>query len=264
MKIAICQAGSMPFQEEALESYFKYIQKESLVIFGEYVFDLFFSDLKQKPKEMIAQLSLQKILSLQKMAKRYKLKIVVPIVVADEKCKLYKKIAVIDAKTTEYYMQQRLINYDHWNEEKFYSNPKKSFKTPYIFDFCGATIGVLFGFESHFDALWLKMQEQNVDIVLVPTASTFESTKRWQMLLQMRAFCSGMMVVRVNRTGSSMLENENIDFYGDSFIVDPDAQIVEKMGNKEGIVCYEFDLKTIREQAKVWGFKRIKNKRNKL
>lgn len=261
MKVVLAQASVMPLQEEALHTYFKYLEKGSIVVFGEYVFDLFFTALGDTSKEIIAQLYEQKVGLLQKLAKHYKLKIVTPLI-AVEKNKIYKQIAIIDSKGSDFYTQQFLIDYAHWDEKAFFDNPKtkqdfKSIKTPYIFEQDGMRVGVMFGFEAHFDALWLKLKNENVDMVLVPSASAFESAWRWEALLSMRALCNGCMVVRINRTGKVKTQSGELEFYGQSFIANPDGEVVEKMSKKDGFACFEIDAHDIQKLAKEWGFREL-------
>lgn len=257
MKIAICQTNTLPLKESVYLSYFKHLQKGSIAVFGEYAFDLFFNELNDTPKELIAQLSAQKISLLQKMAKDYKIKIVAPLIRVDSN-KIFKEIAVIDAKNIEFYLQQKLINYEHWNEEKFFDNPKvRSLKKPLIFEHNGFKVAVLFGFEVHFDALWLKLKDEGVDIVLLPTASTFQSCERWQMLCRSRALCNGCVVVRVNRVGKVNIQGKDCEFYGESFVVNPSAEIEEKLDHKESIAYVEIHKSDLDSQVAEWGFRRL-------
>ncbi|MCE3038361.1 carbon-nitrogen hydrolase family protein [Helicobacter anatolicus] len=264
MKIAICQTNNVPLQKESLEIYFRYVEKDSVVVFGEYVFDLFLSELQKTSKDMIAQLSMQKLELLQSMAKDYRVVIIAPLITTDEKNKLYKQIAVIDSKKTQFYMQQCLIEYEHWNERKFFDNPKnKRLKTPLVFEYKGMRIGVIFGFEIHFDALWLKLKEENVDMVIMPTASALQSNERWEMLCRMRAFCNGCALLRVNRVGRSTLEKHNIEFYGESFFVTPNGNLMTKMRNNDEILCLEIQKEQIVNEAKEWGFRTFKSIKGK-
>lgn len=264
MKVAICQTNTIPLKKEVLEHYFKHLEKDSVVVFGEYTFDLFLDELKKTSKDMIAQFVNQKLELLRLMAKTYKVTIVAPLITTNEKNKLFKQIVVIDSKDTQFYMQQRLINYEHWNEEKFFDNPKvRTFKTPLVFEYKKMKVAVMFGFELHFDSLWIKIREQNVDVVIVPTASTFESNERWQMLCRMRAFCNGCVLIRANRVGKFTIEDQNLEFYGESFLVRPNGQIEEKLDNKEGIAFFEIDREHIVNEAKEWGFRNFKTEKGK-
>lgn len=258
MKIVLAQVSAMPLQEEALHAYFRHLDKGSIVVFGEYVFDLFFASLEDTPKEIIAQLYEQKLEILQKLSQKYALKIITPIV-AVQKNKIYKQIAIVDSKESRFYTQQFLMDYPHWDEKAFFDNPvardSTSIETPYVFEENGIKIGAMFGFEAHFDSLWLKFKEKNIDMVLVPSAGAFESAPRWRALLGSRALCNGCMVVRVNRTGKVNTKHGEFEFYGESFVAGPNGEIIEKMGKKDGFICVDMDANSIRKEAKEWGFR---------
>lgn len=85
------------------------------------------------------------------------------------------------------YEQQILMPYEHWNEEKFFSNKTPSELKIFTFNYEKLKCALLFGFETHFDIfgnrLWRK-----IDLVIVPSACTFESKQRWEELLKTRAF----------------------------------------------------------------------------
>ncbi|PAF53223.1 hypothetical protein BKH42_07160 [Helicobacter sp. 13S00482-2] len=255
MNLAIFQLSSLPLKEEKLSTYAKTIKKGSIVVLGEYVLNFFFHDFKNSPKELLNKIAQSKLTQLSKLAKKYHLTIVAPIVCGDEK-KIYKKIAIIDGDKTDFYMQQRLISFSHWNEEKFFANPKsKSFKLPYIFEKDGLKIGVLFGFELHFDEIWIKLKQAGVDVVILCTASTFDSNERWRDLCKARAFINSCIVVRVNRIGECIQEGLKWKFYGDSFIALPNGKIEDNLGEKEEILCLNIQREQIDEFVKEWNFR---------
>ncbi|PAF41108.1 carbon-nitrogen hydrolase family protein [Helicobacter sp. 11S03491-1] len=255
MNLAILQLPTLPLKEEKLSTYLKAIKKGSVVVLGEYVLNLFFHELKDAPRDIVNKTTANKLTQLAKLAKKYDLYIIAPVLCGDEK-KIYKKIAIIDAKTTEFYMQQRLIAYPHWNEEAFFNNPKtKTFKLPYTFEKDGMKLAVLFGFELHFDEIWLKLKNAGIDIVLLPTASTFGSNRRWRDLSKARAFFNSCMVVRVNRIGEYTQEGYQWKFYGDSFIALPNGKIEDSLGDKEEVLCMEIEKEQIEEFVKEWNFR---------
>lgn len=71
-----------------------------------------------------------------------------------------------------------------------------------VFERDGLRIAPLFGFEAHFDEIWVQAKNQGVDVVLLSSVATFESNERWRLLCQMRAFCASCVVVRANRIGA--------------------------------------------------------------
>lgn len=257
MNIAVFQLPALPLKEERLSSYLKAIKKGSIVVLGEYVLNLFFHELKNAPKDIINKTTQVKLLQLEKLSKKYDLVIVAPVLCGDEK-KIYKKIAIIDKEKTDFYMQQKLINYSHWDEEKFFSNPKsKNFKLPYIFEREGLKIATLFGFEIHFDEIWLGLKNAGVDIVLMPTACTFDSNERWRSLCKARAFFNSCVLVRVNRIGECLQDGNVWNFYGDSFITLPNGKIEEGLGEKEEVLCSEINKEEINQFCKEWRFRKF-------
>ena len=71
-------------------------------------------------------------------------------------------IAKITGRSVSYYPQQFLINYPHWNEEKFFANPIEAIDSPMIFGLNGFKFAVMGGFELHFDPLWSAIAAKNV------------------------------------------------------------------------------------------------------
>ncbi|MDO7253097.1 carbon-nitrogen hydrolase family protein [Helicobacter cappadocius] len=255
MNFAIFQLPTLPLKEEKLSTYIKAIKKGSVVVLGEYVLNFFFHDLKNSPKELLNKIAQSKLTQLSKLAKKYDLTIVAPVVCGDEK-KIYKKIAIIDGEKTHYYMQQRLISFSHWDEENFFANPKsKNFKLPYIFEKDGLKIATLFGFELHFDEIWLKLKQADVDVVILCTASTFDSNNRWRDLCKARAFINSCMVVRANRIGEYIEDGFKWKFYGDSFVALPNGKIEDNLGEKEEILCVEIQKEEIDKFVKEWNFR---------
>ncbi len=81
-----------------------------------------------------------------------------------------------------------LIPYSHWNEKKFFSNPIAPLKSPMIFRVDRFKIMTLGGFELHFGKLWEYVLKNKIDLVLLPTASTFSSQNRWREILKIKHF----------------------------------------------------------------------------
>ena len=155
------------------------------------------------------------------------------------------------------YRQQRLIDYQHWNEARFFSNHNsKLLKKPLIFAYKGFNIATLFGFEVHFDEFWLSMKKEGVDMVLLPCANTFDSNVRWREICKMRAFLNGCVVIRANRVGASVVNQNEWVFYGDSFIAMPNGEIIDNLRDKESMLSLEIYKNKVLEMAREWGFRK--------
>ena len=76
--------------------------------------------------------------------------------------KPYKVIVKFSPKSISYYYQQLLINYPHWNEEKFFANPITKIKSPLIFKVDNVKLAVMAGFEIHFDEILNLIESSSV------------------------------------------------------------------------------------------------------
>lgn len=170
-------------------------------------------------------------------------------------------IAKINGRSVMYYPQQFLINYPHWNEEKFFNNPIEAVKPPMVFALDGFKFAVMGGFETHFDPLWEAVSAKAVDVVLIPSASTFESHNRWRELIKTRAFTHNCYILRANRVGEYCDEKHAWKFYGDSMVVSPDGEVEADLGNTEELLIMDLERKILSESRKGWGFKEALRKR---
>ncbi|MBK1972685.1 carbon-nitrogen hydrolase family protein [Campylobacter sp. TTU-622] len=258
-KIAALQFPTLALSESRLDYYLQ-ASKESganLVVLGEYVINSFFTELLSMPKSMIKEQSEVKKESLIKLSKKYDLEIIAPFISVETKG--YKKTCLkVSPKMIKIYEQQILMPYTHWNEKAFFNNKEQDELKLFHFSYEGLKCALIFGFEAHFDIFWKKIMEKKIDLVIIPTASTFESKKRWEELLKIRAFLNHTSVLRVNRIGTSK-HSEEWNFYGDTMFINAFGEIEEKLGNEEEMLIVE--PKKANEARNLWGFdKIIKNK----
>jgi nitrilase len=252
VKIAIIQTSSLPY-EKAKINYFLSIlraKKVKLVVIGEYILNLFFKDLEKTPINFIKQHSNNQIKLFKKLSRTYNITIIAPIVLV-QKNQLYKLFIKFSPNNTRIYYQQLFMPYSHWNEKKFFVSKKNR---PLIFKIENFNISILPGFEAHFDEFWNYFRKKRVDLVIVPTASTFNTQQRWRSLLSTLAFLNNCYVLRANRVGNW----DNWNFYGDSFIANPDGKIVSHLDNKEELLIYDISKKDIKNSKREWKFMHIR------
>lgn len=254
MKLATIQLSTQPLSNSKLDYYFKLCKKNgaSIVVLGEYILNSFFKELEHMPLSLIKEQSNKKIKELKEFAKELDLIIIAPVVVI-KKDKIYKTIMKATNKSVSYYNQQFLIHFKHWNEEKFFNNELSEVEA-YTFNFDGYKFGIMFGYELHFDEVIMKMSAKKIDVLLVPSVSTFESNNRWQELCKVRAFCNNFYLLRANRIGESSFKKNKWKFYGDSLLIDPFGEIEENLGTGEEVMIVEIDKELIKEANKVLGF----------
>ena len=177
------------------------------------------------------------------------------------KKKIYKTIGKFSPSSTSYYEQQILINYNHWNEENYFANEKKALQSPLVFKIDGFKFALMNGFELHFDELFTQLKTKNVDCILVPSVSTFESYERWKTLILSRAFTHNCFILRANRIGEYTDKNFTWKFYGDSLLASPNGELLSHLGNKEELLIVDMKHSDVIKARKSWAFKEILNKR---
>lgn len=262
MKVALLQLPSVGMGSNKLDNYIKAAHSKDvkLLILGEYILNPFFKELINTPINMIKEQSDYEINYLKEQSKKYGITIVAPVILVKKK-ELYKSIAKISPNSVSYYEQQVLINYPHWNEEKFFANLIEPFKEIMTFTIGSFKFGVMFGYESHFDRLWEIVEAKNLDCMVIPSASTFDSHNRWRELLKMRAFTHNCYILRVNRVGEYNDDKYAWKFYGDSMVINPDGDVELDLANTEELMVIELDKSHISESKKDWGFRSAIKKR---
>ncbi len=263
MRAAVLQLSAQGLSSTKLYNYVRVAHKQGvkILLLGEYVLNPFFKELESMSVSMIKEQAKSQSKILKELSSTYEMTIVAPLIVVKKK-KLYKTVAKFSPSSTSYYQQQLLINYSHWNEEKYFANETKELQTPLVFKVDGFKFAVMNGFELHFDELWSKLSQKNVDCVLVPSVSTFESYERWKSLVTTRAFTHNCYVLRANRIGEYQDKEFDWKFYGDSFLASPNGEIIEHLGNKEELMIVDMEHGEVIQARRVWGFKEALNRRN--
>lgn len=249
------QLPTLGMNATRLEFYLKKAKERhvDIMLLGEYVLNHFFRELEGMSRNMVKEQTKKHLKMLQKAAKEYQITFLAPIVQVKKK-KYYKSIAKITPKGTDFYMQQILIPYAHWNEAAFFENKVKPLHAPMIFKHKGFKIAVMAGYELHFDPLWDAVRRKKVDIVLLPTASTFGSHERWKELIKSRAFLYGCYVLRANRLGEFVDDEAKWRFYGDSMLVNPEGEIEMMLEDKESMLIEPITKKAVKNHRKSWQF----------
>jgi len=255
INVGLLQLPTLGLNTTRLEFYLKKAKERDckLLLFGEYVLNPFFKELQNFPKSMIKEQTKTNLELLKRLSKEFDITLVAPIIEVKAN-KFYKKIVKVSPKSISYYTQQLLINYNHWNEESFFSNPIEEIKEPMIFSVDGFKIAVMGGFELHFDKMWESIIKKRVDLVLLPTASTFESKNRWRELLKMRAFLNNCYILRANRVGEYKDEEHKWHFYGDSLFVNPDGIIDMRLEDRESMLIEPIRKDELEESRRGWKF----------
>ncbi len=265
MRAAVLQLSSQGMSSTKLYNYIRIANKQGvkLLVLGEYILNPFFKELESLSISMIKEQADHQIKMLRELSTTYDMTIVAPLLLVKKK-QVYKTIAKFAPSSTAYYQQQILINYPHWNEEKYFANDIKTIKSPLVFKVDGFKFAIINGFELHFDDIFTELKDKNIDCILVPSVSTFDSYERWKALILSRAFTHNCYILRANRIGEYKDDDISWRFYGDSLLASPNGELLEHLGNKEELMIVDMNHDEVLYSRKAWGFKEAVNKRSQI
>ncbi len=263
--VAALQLPTLGMNATRLEFYLKKAKERgaTLMLFGEYVLNHFFKELTTMSQSMIVAQSQKHLELLKEMAKRYDMVFVAPLVVR-KRGALHKTIVRVTPRYVRYYEQQILIGYPHWNEQAFFANASRALKEPMLFRHHGFKVMVMAGFEMHFDYFWQTVQCKKVDLVLLPSASTFASHNRWREIIKTQAFLHGCFVLRANRLGEYVDKEVKWKFYGDTMLVSPEGEVEMMLEDRESMLVEEIAKSEVIAHRKLWGFEKELKERGML
>jgi len=255
--VAALQLPTLGMNATRLEFYLKQAKAREvdIMLLGEYVLNHFFKELASMSPRMVKMQTQKHIELLKDLAKKYDIIFVAPIVIT-KKDGYHKSITKVTPKSIHYYEQQILLPYAHWNEKKFFANPVIPLKTPMTFNAKGFKIMIMGGFELHFDYFWHKVTQKKVDLVLLPTASTFGSHNRWREIIKTKAFLHSCFVLRANRLGEYSDDKVKWKFYGDTMLVSPQGEVEMMLEDKESMLVEVIDKSEVLEHRKAWAFEK--------
>jgi len=263
VRAAVLQLSAQGLSSTKLYNYIRIAHKQGVkvLLLGEYIINPFFKELESMSVTMIKEQATHQSKILKELSSTYNMTIIAPLVTVKKK-KVYKTVAKFAPSSTSYYEQQLLINYSHWNEEKFFANEIKALVSPLVFKVDGFKFAVMSGFELHFDELFAQLTSKNIDCILLPGVSTFDSYERWKSLILSRAFVQNCYILRANRIGKYGDKNFDWKFYGDSLLASPNGELLEHLGNKEELMIVDMNHTDVVHARRSWGFKELINKRS--
>jgi len=254
---AALQLPTLGMNATRLEFYLKKAHERGadVMLLGEYVLNHFFKEFATMSSTMVKAQTKKHLEFLKVLSVKYNIIFIAPIIIS-KKDGYYKTIVKVSPKNTRYYEQQILLPYMHWNEKKFFSNKVAPLKDAMTFNIKGFKVMVMAGFELHFDAFWEQVTRKKIDLVLLPTASTFGSHNRWREIIKTKAFLHGCFILRANRLGEYSDDEVKWKFYGDTMLVNPEGEVEMMLEDKESMLVEVIDKSEVLEHRKAWGFEK--------
>jgi N-carbamoylputrescine amidase len=175
---------------------------------------------------------------------------------------IYHNTAVIidaDGSIAGFYRKMHIPD-DPYFYEKFYFTPGdsgfKSFDTRY------GRLGILICWDQWFPEAARLVAMSGAQIIFYPTAIGYhdkdfqdlnKQVSAWETVQKAHAISNGIFIAAVNRTG----REDNINFWGRSFVCDPFGQIITQAnGKKSENLIIKCDLLKIEQTRQEWPFLR--------
>lgn len=194
------------------------------------------------------------ISTMQEIAKKLKVVLIVPIFEEVNRGVYYNTTAVIDAdgEILGLYRKNHIPHLKgFW--EKFYFKPG-NLGYP-VFDTAYCKVGVYTCYDRHFPEGARILGLNGAEIVFNPSATVDSLSKYlWELEQPAHAVANMYYVGAINRVGKEMDESP---FFGTSYFVNPKGQFLSKGSyDQEEIVIADLDLDLITETRKLWQFYR--------
>lgn len=193
---------------------------------------------------------------MQRLARKYKMVIIVPLMEQEVVGEYYDTAVVIDADG-KYLGKYRKVHIPQSHPgfwEKFYFRPGNLgypvFKTKF------ASVGIYICYDRHFPEGARIMGLKGAEIVFNPNATVRGLSEHiWELEMPALAAFNQYYVGVINRVGKEPW-NTGV-FYGKSYFCDPRGQIIKRAArNKEELLVADLDLDKIKEVRDNWQFYR--------
>jgi beta-ureidopropionase len=197
------------------------------------------------------------VAEMQKLARKHKMAIVVPIYEEDQPGIYYNTAAMIDPDG-RYLGKYRKTHIPHCKPgfwEKFYFRPG-NLGYP-VFETAFAKVGIYICYDRHFPEGARALGLNGAEIVFNPSATVAGlSEYLWKLEQPAHAVANGYFVGAINRVGWEKPWKIG-EFYGQSYFCDPRGKIIaEGPRDKDAVVAADLNLDMIEEVRSVWQFYR--------
>jgi len=119
-----------------------------------------------------------------------------------------------------------------------------------VYETDAGTVGIMLGHDRHFPEQSRILGVNGADVICVPAGAYREQMETWALELRAHTVAHGVFLVGANRTGVT----GDLDFFGNSMIIDPRGQVSGQLGSEEGLLIEHADTEEIREVRDLWQF----------
>lgn len=122
-------------------------------------------------------------------------------------------------------------------EQDYYTPSDDGF---HIFETEYGKIGIVVCFDRHYPESIRTEALMGADLILIPTVNTkSEPSEMFEWELRVQAFHNSVAIAMCNRVG----REDEMEFSGESIVVSPDGEVINKADDKEQIIYVDIDIK---------------------
>ena len=261
MRIALAQMKNEGTIEKNLRKSISLIKEAAenntdLILFPEVQLTEFFPQYEKKDaKQYRLRIDSDEVKAFQTACKEAHI-MAVPNIYLEESGNAYDASMLID-NSGEIIGTQKMVHVaqaKQFYEQDYYTPSDEGFK---VFETEYGKIGIVVCFDRHYPESIRTESLMGADIILIPTVNTkSEPSEMFEWELRVQAFHNSVAIAMCNRVGS---EGE-MDFSGESIMVDACGNVIAKADNKEQILYVDIDLhesSIIRESKPYTNLRRV-------
>lgn len=246
MKIALAQIKINESPDKNLEKTLKLIEAAAkngaqLICFPELQLNTFFPQYEGKDVvDYAMSINDEKIKKIREKCSEYKI-IAIPNVYLKEDNKYFDASLVIgmDGEILGTSKMVHIVSCDQFYEQDYYSPSDTGFK---VYDTPLGKIGVIICFDRHIPESFRVCALKGADLIIIPTANVKgEPLEMFEWEIKIPAIQNNVFVVMCNRVG----KEGNMDFAGQSMVVDPSGDTIIKADDNEQIVYADIDISKV-------------------
>lgn len=133
-------------------------------------------------------------------------------------------------------------------EQDYYSPSDNGFQ---VYDTDFGKVGIVICFDRHLPESIRTCALKGAEIIIIPTANTKgENLEMFEWEIRVQAMQNNVFIAMCNRVGKEF----DMDFAGESLLVDPNGDLLVKMNDLEGLTVVEIDLSMVQKVRKARPF----------
>lgn len=243
MKIAMLQMKAEGSMQANLSKSLKAIELAAkrgadLILFPEVQLTEFFPQYpKQNVSDYRLELDSEVVVAFQNAAKKNKIMVVPNIYLAEGENTFDASLLIgQDGHLIGLQKMVHVAQAPQFYEQDYYTPSDTGFQ---VFETPFGSIGIVVCFDRHYPESIRTEVLMGADLILIPTVNTKqEPMELFEQEIRVQAFQNSAMVAMCNRVG----EEGEMDFAGESLVVDADGQRIFKADDTEQLIVVDVDL----------------------